>query len=75
MIITPWWKFIVLRGKGLPAKYDGLWEDIEELAKYGPIRLKDYGYKGMLFEATNEWEQREDGQVAVVFRYVPSEDE
>jgi hypothetical protein len=72
MIITPWWHFIVLRGEGLPAKMNGRWEDVADLAKHGSFLLRDYGYEGMTFHVTNQWEQRDDGQVAVVVRHLPT---
>jgi hypothetical protein len=72
MIITPWWHFIVLRGEELPAKMNGLWLDVEDLARHGSIQLRDYGYQGLTFDVTNQWEQRDDGQVAVVVRHFPT---
>jgi hypothetical protein len=71
MIIAPWWKFIVLRGDGVPARMNGLWLDISDLGHYGPMAIQQYGYQGLTFEVTNQWEQRDDGQVAVVVRYFP----
>ena len=71
MQVTPWWHFIVLRGQGLPAEMDGMWFDVEDLTKYGSISLRNYGHQGMTFNVTNQWEQRDDGQVAVVFQYFP----
>lgn len=64
MTTTRWWKFAVLRGSGIPAKLDGMWLDMAELDLRG-VRVAE----GVTLDATNEWEQRDDGEVAVVYRW------
>lgn len=59
-----WWKYAVLRGPGLPADLDGKWYDLVQIEKLNSW-LK---WPGVTFRATNQWEQRDDGAVAVVYR-------
>jgi hypothetical protein len=60
-----WWRYAVLRGKGLPQSIDGWWYDLDSMTDFDgwPVEMK-----GINFEATNEWERRDDGEVAVVYR-------
>lgn len=61
-----WWRYAVLRGEGIPAYLDGMWLDLDE----SPERFADLSATyGRSFDATNCWEQRSDGQVAVVYRW------
>lgn len=65
-----WWRFGVIRGQGVPSHLNGRWYDLDEF----PISVATFGVEGVTFEATNEWEQRDDGEVAVVYRWVRSDD-
>ena len=67
--VTPerWWKFAVLRGDGIPAELDGRWYDLDSMTP-ASSRLPVPGPTATL-EATNRWEQREDGTVAVVYEW------
>jgi hypothetical protein len=58
-----WWKCAVLRGEGIPADLDGRWYDVDAMNERLPGR-----WGGLTVEATNQWEQRDDGAVAVVYR-------
>ena len=60
-----WWKYIVLRGEGIPAYLDGVWYDLDSLHEQ-PFPQ----YDGVTVDATNRWEQRDDGAVAVVYEWV-----
>lgn len=59
-----WWRFAVLRGDGIPAELDGRWYDLDELL--GPTLQPGPATK---LEPTDRWEQREDGEVAVVYEW------
>ena len=61
---TRWWKYAVIRGEGIPARLDGMWYDLDDM---DPRLAGQWG--GATFEATNQWEQRDDGAVAVVYRW------
>lgn len=61
-----WWKYAVLRGQGIPARLDGQWFDLDELS--GIDAMFGDGYTAVL-EATNRWEQRDDGAIAVVYEF------
>lgn len=63
--IRRWWRFGVLRGDGIPAYLNGRWLDIDEIEQRGTFVAE-----GVTLDATNEWEQRDDGEVAVVYRWV-----
>lgn len=64
-----WWRFAVLRGPGLPSELDGRWYDLEAEAGWANLnQATAYGRAAELVP-TNQWEQREDGQVAVVYRW------
>lgn len=61
-----WWRYAVLRGDGILAWLDGCWYDLDETPEpFGEIE----GYSATV-EATNRWEQREDGAVAVVYEWL-----
>lgn len=60
-----WWRFAVLRGTGITAEMNGRWYDLDRLAEEGPLIADPY----VTLEATDRWEQREDGQVAVVYEW------
>lgn len=58
-----WWKYAVLRGKWLPVGLDGRWYELSDLSpELGNVP------NAVSFGPTHEWEQREDGEVAVVYR-------
>lgn len=58
-----WWRYVVLRGAGVPAELDGRWYDLDSIPSIpGP-------YDGVVLDATNRWEQRDDGAVAVVYEW------
>lgn len=60
-----WWRYAVIRGEGIPPNVDGKWYDLDEMDEALP------GHMGRFrVEATNQWEQRDDGAVAVVYRLV-----
>ena len=65
--MTPdrWWKYAVLRGEGIPARLDGTWYDLDDLQSSGLLYRR--GGEAVI-EPTNQWEQRDDGAVAVVYR-------
>jgi hypothetical protein len=67
----PWWRYAVLRGAGIPADIDGRWYDLKDMHHEtpGPLTIPDHGYRATL-SATNRWEQRDDGAVAVVYEWV-----
>lgn len=65
MKIKRWWKYAVLRGPGIPARLDGMWYDLDQIPEYVGQLMTD---SGINMEATNQWEQRDDGEVAVVYR-------
>lgn len=64
-----WWKYAVLRGEGLPVGLDGRWYDLDNMPAGASWQV--FGHSAII-EATNQWEQREDGAVAVVYRWFPS---
>jgi hypothetical protein len=67
-----WWRYIVLRGPGISAEYDGKWYDIEGMPKVDYVldhMSKTLELGTRQFVATNMWEQREDGEVAVVYMW------
>lgn len=61
-----WWRYAVLRSSELPIRpeLNGLWIDLDE-SPPPPYDL----LQGTAFVATDRWENRDDGEVAVV--YVP----
>lgn len=66
MTIKRWWKYAVLRGPGVPAHLDGMWYDMRDmLVDNGPL---PFDGPHATFEPTDQWEQRSDGEVAVVYR-------
>ena len=69
MIYKRWWQFIVLRGDGIPAEMDGRWLDMDNVMPHYGIDAFEFGTVAK-FEPTNKWEQRDDGQVAVVYEWV-----
>jgi hypothetical protein len=67
MTLRRWWRFAVLRGEGIPAEMDGRWYDLGQISD-PRSRLPHTGPSATL-EATNRWEQRDDGEVAVVYEW------
>jgi hypothetical protein len=63
-----WWRFVVLRGEGIPAQLDGRWYDLEQMPE-GSTFAPANGYTATV-DATNRWEQRDDGEVAVVYEWI-----
>lgn len=63
-----WWKYAVIRGEGVPASLDGRWYDLDAIEAGTSTELPPTGPSSTL-EATNRWEQREDGEVAVVYEW------
>jgi hypothetical protein len=65
----PWWKYIVIRGFDIPADIDGRWYEFHfnPYADDDFFRIQHPDYR-VTFVPTNQWEQREDGEVAVVYR-------
>lgn len=59
-----WWRFAVIRGEGIPAELDGRWFDLDAILS-PLLPTGDF----VTLEATNRWEQREDGAVAVVYEW------
>lgn len=75
-VIKRWWRYAVLRGEGVPVHLDGQWVDLDKLTQrdLAVFEAKDGSpvhYSGIeaTLEATNQWEQRGDGEVAVVYRW------
>lgn len=67
MIYSRWWKFAVLRGEGIPAEKDGEWIDLNDIGYITKIIMPiDVG--SIIFSPSNQWEQRSDGEVAVVYK-------
>jgi hypothetical protein len=62
-----WWRYAVLRGDGIPAEFDGMWFDVDAFVQ---DVLAKPGRYGSTFVPTNRWEQREDGEVAVVYEWI-----
>lgn len=62
-----WWRFAVIRGADLPGDLDGRWYDLDDLP-FGPTLPLGIARDEVTFEHTHEWEQRDDGAVAVVYR-------
>ena len=62
-----WWRFAVLRGEGIPAELNGVWFDVNEMRNGLGLPPTP---RSVTLDATNEWEQRDDGEVAVVYRWV-----
>ena len=60
-----WWRYAVVRGPGIPASLNGRWYDLDEM----PAALDE---AGAVVEATDRWEQRDDGAVAVVYEWIAS---
>jgi hypothetical protein len=60
-----WWRYAVLRGEGIPAHYDGVWVDMDAF-RQDVMAI----YESATFQPTNRWEQREDGEVAVVYEWI-----
>jgi hypothetical protein len=65
--VTRWWRYAVLRGDGIPTRLDGMWFDVDDMAR--PEAVLGARYEATV-EATNRWEQRSDGAVAVVYEWV-----
>lgn len=67
--LVRWWKYAVLRGPGIPAEMNGRWFNMEDMPKYvhplGPLPE----FPDAMCVPTDRWEQREDGQVAVVYEW------
>ena len=64
-----WWRYAVLRGEGIPAALDGRWYDLDDMP--GTESLFTVAVRNAVtLDATNRWEQREDGAVAVVYEWV-----
>jgi hypothetical protein len=61
-----WWKYAVIRGEGIPAHLDGTWYDLDDLQNHGMLVRRG---REAFMEPTNQWEQRDDGEVAVVYRW------
>jgi biotin operon repressor len=59
-----WWKYAVLRGEGIPVTENGKWYDLEDMSNLLPKETNVF-----TLEATNKWEQRDDGAVAVVYEW------
>ena len=64
-----WWRYAVLRGEGIPAALDGRWYDLGEMRDAEHVLPSTDGMDATL-DATNRWEQRSDGAVAVVYEWV-----
>lgn len=63
-----WWRYAVLRGEGLPAELDGRWYDVP--STQGDHIVVPFGTSECVtLHATNRWEQRDDGAVAVVYEW------
>ena len=65
--MKPWWKYIVIRGAGIPADINGRWYEFHFDSSDNYFHIQQVDYRGT-FVPTNQWEQREDGEVAVVYR-------
>lgn len=63
MIYSRWWKYAVIRGEGIPADLDGQWYDMDDMNQGDAL-------DSFVLTPTNRWEQREDGEVAVVYEWV-----
>lgn len=60
-----WWRYAVLRGDGIPAELDGRWYDLDGMGQdVLPSRPGS-----VTMEPTDRWEQRDDGEVAVVYEW------
>lgn len=75
-VIKRWWRYAVLRGEGLPVHLDGLWFDLDAMPSKDLYVFEAEGGHPVHFQgisatllATNQWEQRENGEVAVVYRW------
>jgi hypothetical protein len=70
--LVRWWRYAVVRGPGIPAEMNGRWFDMDAMPKYvhsiGPFP----GYSDAQCVPTDRWEQRDDGQVAVVYEWTRS---
>lgn len=62
-----WWRFVVIRGKGVPKELDGKWFDLDRTPEHLPGVDAPITMPAGKFVATNMWEQRDDGEVAVVY--------
>jgi hypothetical protein len=60
-----WWRYAVVRGEGLPLGLDGKWFDLDDM-RTSSLRLH-IGTSGR-FGPTNQFEVRDDGEPAVVYR-------
>lgn len=69
--VVRWWRYCVLRGAGIPATHDGRWYDLDNMESLTPSfgEVKPFAIHTATFEPTNQWEQRENGDVAVVYRF------
>jgi hypothetical protein len=67
--VKRWWRYAVLRGEGIPAELDGRWYDLEADPDRPGLGFLTRGTAATL-DATNRWEQRDDGEVAVVYEWV-----
>lgn len=62
--MEPWWDYIVIRDEKLPVSMNGKWFAVEKPSRWTHFPAPN----GVTFEATHEWEQNDQGQVAVVYR-------
>lgn len=61
-----WWRYAVLRGEGVPRHLQGVWFDLFATDSKWTEAL----WWCATLQATDKWEQNQDGDVAVVYEWI-----